>query len=224
MSSLSIGGKFRYYISFIDDFSRNTWIYFLKGKTSEEVLKKFQEFKALVENQTGKKIKVLKSDNGGEYKSHAFKKLCAEARIKRELIVPYTPQQNGVSERKNKAIMGAAKAMLHDQDLARFLWEKVYNTAVYLQNRSPHRVLGNVTPKEAFTGKKLDIGHLRIFGCVVYCHIPAEKRTKLDPTVEKGILVGYSETSKECNDPKPNFFLESLTTTDLLMCRYLLSY
>jgi transposase InsO family protein len=81
MSSLSIGGKFRYYISFIDDFSRKTWIYFLKGKTSEEVLRRFQEFKALVKNQSGKKIKSLRLDNGGEYTSHAFKKLCAGARI-----------------------------------------------------------------------------------------------------------------------------------------------
>jgi hypothetical protein len=78
----------------------------------------------------------------------------------------------------------------------KFLWAEACNTAVYLQNRSPHKVLGNVTPEEAFTGRKPDISHLRIFGCVAYCHIPAEKRTKLDPTTEKGILVGYSETSK----------------------------
>jgi hypothetical protein len=86
--------------------------------------------------------------------------------------------------------------MLHDHDLPKFLWEEACNTVVYLQNRSPHRVLGNITLEEAFTGKKPNISHLRIFGCTVYCHIPAEKRTKLDPTTEKGILVGYSETSK----------------------------
>jgi hypothetical protein len=80
--------------------------------------------------------------------------------------------------------------MLHDQDLPKFLWAKACNTAVYLQNRSPHRVLGNVTPEEAFTRKKPDTKHLHIFGCVVYYHIPTEKRTKLDPTAEKGILVG----------------------------------
>jgi hypothetical protein len=66
---------------------------------------------------------------------------------------------------------------------------------MYLQNRSPHKVLGNVTPEEAFTRKRPYISHLRIFGCVAYSHIPAERR-KLDPTTEKGILVGYSETSK----------------------------
>jgi transposase InsO family protein len=92
MSFLPIGGKFRYYISFIDDFSRKTWIYFLTGKTSEEVLKRFQEFKVFVENQTGKGMKVLRSDNGGEYTSHALKKFYADIGIKRELAVPYTPQ------------------------------------------------------------------------------------------------------------------------------------
>jgi hypothetical protein len=86
--------------------------------------------------------------------------------------------------------------MLHDQNLSKFPWAEACNTAVYLQNRSPHKVLGNVTLEKAFTGKKPNISHLRIFGCVAYYHIPAEKRTKLDPTAEKGILVGYSETSK----------------------------
>jgi hypothetical protein len=86
--------------------------------------------------------------------------------------------------------------MLHDQNLPKFLWVKACNTAVYLQNRSPHKVLGNVTLEKAFTRKKPNISHLRIFGCVAYYHIPAEKRTKLDPTAEKGILVGYNETSK----------------------------
>jgi len=105
MSSLSIGRKFRYYITFIDDFSRKTWIYVSIGKTSEEVLKRFQEFKAFIKTQTGKRIKVLRSDNGGEYTSYAFKKFYAEAGIKRELTVPYTPQQNRVLERKNRAIV-----------------------------------------------------------------------------------------------------------------------
>lgn len=65
-----------------------------------------------------------------------------------------------------------------------------------MQNRSPRRVLGNLTSKEAFSGEKLDMGHLRIFGCLTYSYIPKEKRTKLEPMAEKGIFVGYSETSK----------------------------
>jgi transposase InsO family protein len=89
MSVASILGSM-YYVSFIDDFSCKTWIYFLK--TKDEVFSRFQEFKALVENQIGKRIKVLRSDNGGEYTSKEFEGFCKEARIKRELIVPYNPQ------------------------------------------------------------------------------------------------------------------------------------
>jgi transposase InsO family protein len=80
---------------------RKTWIYFMK--TKDEVFSRFQEFKALVENQTGKKMKVPRSDNGGEYTSKEFDSFCKEAGIKREFIVPYNPQQNGVAERCRKA-------------------------------------------------------------------------------------------------------------------------
>ena len=113
MSSVSLTG-YEYYVIFIDDYSRKTWIYFLRSKKSEEVLKRFQEFKALVENQTGRRIRVLRSDNGGEYTSKEFDEFCIQEGIKRQLTVPYTPQQNGVAERKNRSIVGAARAMLHD--------------------------------------------------------------------------------------------------------------
>jgi hypothetical protein len=184
----------RYYVTFIDDYSRRTWIFFMK--TKDEVFSRFREFRALVENQTGKKIKVLRSDNGGEYTSNEFKNFCKEARIKRELTVPFNPQQNGVAERKNRTIIEVARAMLHDQDLPMMLWAEACNTAVYVQNKSPHRILEDKTPEEAFTGVRPEIGHLRIFGCPVYIHVPKEKRTKLEPSGKKGVFVGYSETSK----------------------------
>jgi hypothetical protein len=128
-SSPSLRG-FRYYVIFIDDhsllhpfvglgimliddLSRKTWIFFMKKK--DEVLSRFVEFKALVENQTSKTIKVVRSDNGGEYISNAFRDLCAKEGIRRELTAPHNPQQNGVDERKNRNIVGAAKAMLHDR-------------------------------------------------------------------------------------------------------------
>ena len=94
MSSTSLTG-YEYYVRFIDDFSRKTWIYFLRSKT-------------------GKKIKVLRSNNEGEYTSHAFNEFCRQEGIKRQLTVPYIPQQNGVAERKNYSIVGAVRAMLHD--------------------------------------------------------------------------------------------------------------
>ena len=102
-------------------------------------------------------------------------------------MVPYTPEQNGVAEKKNRSIVGAARAMLHDQSLPFFLWAKACNTAIYIQNRSPHRVVGNMTPEECFSGKKPEVSHFRIFGSLTYSHVPSEKSTKLEPTAEKGI-------------------------------------
>eukprot|EP00253_Pinus_taeda_P006511 PITA_06511 len=103
-------GKSVYYVSFIGDFSRNTWIYFLKKKS--EVFDRFKEFKALVENQTEKKIKVLRTDNGGEFCSKEFEELCKKCGIARQKNTPYTPPQNGVAERMNKTLMERARSML----------------------------------------------------------------------------------------------------------------
>ena len=112
------------------------------------------------------------------------------------MTIPYTPQQNGVAERKNRSIVGASRAMLHDRSLPFFLWAEACSTAVYVQNRSSHRALGCKTHEEMFTGKKPEIGHFRIFGCFTYSHVPSEKRTKLEATGERGIFVGYDETLK----------------------------
>jgi transposase InsO family protein len=108
-------------------------------KTKDGVLARFQEFKAQVENLTGRKIKVLRSDNGGEYTSKGFSYFCIEARIKREYAVPYNPQQNGVAERKNRTIIEATKAMIHDQSLPMIIWVEASMTTVYVQNKSPHQ-------------------------------------------------------------------------------------
>jgi transposase InsO family protein len=187
MSLASLTG-FLYYVIFIDDFSQKYWIFFMK--TKEQVFSRFQEFKALVENQTGKKIRVLRIDNGGEYTSKEFMDFCAREGIKRELIVPYNPHQNEVAERKNRGIVGAVRAMLHDQGLPLFLWAEACYIAVYLQNRSPHREVGTMTLEEAFFGKKPEVGHFRIFGCITYSYVPSEKRTNIDPMTKRGIFVG----------------------------------
>ena len=86
------------------------------------------------ENQTGKKIKILRTDNGTEYETNEFNNFCREASIKRETTTMYTPEQNGVAERKNRTIVEAAHAMLCDQGLLKFLWGEATNTAVYIQN------------------------------------------------------------------------------------------
>jgi transposase InsO family protein len=111
-------------------------------KSKDEVLENFKEFKALVENLFERKIKILRSDNGGEYISNEFGSFCRDAEIKRELTTPYNPQQNGVAERKNITIMEAVKIMIHDQDLPMHLWVEVARTTIYVQNRLSHSALG----------------------------------------------------------------------------------
>ena len=92
----------------------------------------FKEFKALVGNLSKNKRKILRSDNAGEFTSNEFNELCKEERIKRDLTIPYNPQQNGVAERKNRYIMEAMKAVIHDQDLSMYLWEEATRTIVYV--------------------------------------------------------------------------------------------
>jgi transposase InsO family protein len=101
-------------------------------KTKDEVFSKFQEFKAEIENLTNKKIKILRTDNGGEYTSKEFVVFCKSAGIRRELIVPHNPQQNGVVERKNRFIEETVKALLNDQGLSMYLWGEAVMIAIYV--------------------------------------------------------------------------------------------
>jgi hypothetical protein len=193
MPSTSLSG-YVYYVSFIDDYSSKTWVYFLKSK--DEVFGKFKEFKSLIENLDERKIKILRSDNGGEYISKEFVRFCRYVEIKRELTTPYNPQQNVVAERKNITIMEAVKTMIHDQDIPMHLWEEAARTTVYLQNKLSHSALGFKTPEEMFSEKKKEVIHLKIFGCPMFVHILKEKRTEMDPSGKKGIFVGHFEVSK----------------------------
>jgi transposase InsO family protein len=147
MPSYSISG-YIYYVSFIDDYSHKTWLYLLKYK--DEVFSKFKELKALIENLSERKIKILRSYNGGEYTSKEFVSFCKDVGIKREITTPYNPQQNGVVERKNRTIMEVVKTMIHDQDPHMCLWEEETMTAVYVKNQLSHSALGFKTPKEMF--------------------------------------------------------------------------
>jgi transposase InsO family protein len=120
MSSPSLSGCL-YYVIFIDDYSRKCWIYFLKDKS--DTFDKFKEYKSFIEKQTGKHIRILRTDNGGEFESLQFEDFCNSTGIKRQLTVPYNPQQNGVDERKNRTICEVVKAMMFDQDVPNYLWE-----------------------------------------------------------------------------------------------------
>ena len=186
------GGE--YFVSFIDDYTCHSWIFVLKRKS--DVYSCFQKWKAQVEKSTGKRIKALFSDNGGEYTSKEFTRYLAEEGIRHELTTPRTPEQNGFAERLNRTLMEGVRTMLVDSMLPRRFWAEALSTMVYIRNRSPTKALAGITPHEAWSGYKPRVDHLRIFGCRAYAHIPGVERRKLDPKSHKCVLLGYGTEQK----------------------------
>ena len=148
INPVTLGGS-RYFLTFTDDHSGKTWVYMLKEK--KEVLSKFKEFKDLVERQSCCKIKCLRTDRGGEYISNEFESFCRNNGILHQFTMPYTPQQNGVSERKNRTILNMVRCMLKERKIPKEFWGDVVACAVYLLNRFPTKRIGNVTPEEAWS-------------------------------------------------------------------------
>ncbi|KAK9157521.1 hypothetical protein Scep_004095 [Stephania cephalantha] len=193
MQTKTFGGS-RYFLLFTDDFSRMSWVYFVESKS--ETFERFQKFKALVEKQSGCHIKTLRTDRGGEFVSKEFNKFCEKNGIKRELITPYTPEQNGVVERKNRTVVEMARNMLTASGLSNEFWAEAVATSIYLLNISPTRAVMNQTPYEAWCGRRPSVSHLRVFGCISYALVNSQVRQKLDEKSEKCIFVGYCNQSK----------------------------
>ncbi|KAI5342698.1 hypothetical protein L3X38_010574 [Prunus dulcis] len=184
----------RYFLTFIDDCTRMCWIYFLRCKS--EVFTVFKRFRATVELQSGYKVKKLRSDRGGEYTSHEFNKLCDEMGMERQLTVAYSPQQNGVAERKNRTIVEMAKCMMIEKGMPLEFWAKTVNTTVYVLNRSPTKALDKKTPFEAYSGRKPGLKHLRVFGSLCSAHVPNPQRQKLDLASNRCAFLGYGSCEK----------------------------
>ncbi|KAJ7961681.1 Retrovirus-related Pol polyprotein from transposon TNT 1-94 [Quillaja saponaria] len=187
-------GKNHYFLLFIDDYTRKTWVYFLKKKS--EAFEVFKKFKALVEKESGHVIKSLRSDRGGKFTSNEFNIFCETQGIRRPLTVPRTPQQNGVAERKNRTILNMARCLLKSKNMPKEFWAEAVSCAVYLSNRCPTKGVENQTPQEAWSGKKPNVSHLRIFGSIAYAHVPDQERSKLDDRSVKYVFIGYDSNSK----------------------------
>ncbi|CAL2238396.1 unnamed protein product [Prunus armeniaca] len=185
----SNAGK-RYFITFINDYSRKTWVYFLQEKS--EALNAFKHFKAAVE----KTIKVLRTNRGGEYNSKAFENFFTIHGVRRQLTVAYTPQQNGVAERKNHTILNMVRSMQTKSCIPKSFWPEAVNWGIHILNRSPTFVVRDLTPEEAWSGRKPAVGYFKVFGCIAYARIPDEKMKKLDDKGEKCVFLGTSEVSK----------------------------
>jgi len=176
LKTISLNGS-RYYIAFIDDYTRMCWVYFLKFKT--EVANVFLKFKNWIENQNGHKIQVVRSDNDTKYTSNKFARFCHDVGIEHRYTTPYTPQQNGVSELKNRTIMEMVRCLLFEKDLPKKFWAEAVNTVIFLLNRLPIKALQNKISYEAWHGYKPSLQNLKISGCLCFTYVPQVKKDNL---------------------------------------------
>ena len=183
----SLGGK-HYFVTFVDDFSRRVWVYTLKSK--DEVLETFLVWKKMVENQTWRKIKVLRSDNGTEYRNDQFSYFCKKEGISRQFTVRDTPQQNGVAERMNRTLLEKVRCMLSNAGLGKQFWAEAVMYASHLINRLPSSGLNGKTPLEVWSAKPInDYDTLHVFGSTTYYHV---NESKLDPRAKKALFMGVT--------------------------------
>jgi len=181
----------KYFLSIIDDKSRKVWLYFLRSK--DETFDKFCEWKELVENQTDKRVKCLRTDNGLEFCNIKFDSYCKKYGIERHRTCTYTPQQNGVAERMNRTVMEKVRCLLNESGLEEEFWAEAATTAVYIINRSPSAAIDHNVPEELWLNRKPGYKHLRRFGAVAYVHVD---QGKLKPRAIKGIFIGYPSGTK----------------------------
>jgi hypothetical protein len=192
---------YKYFVTFIDDFSRFTWVYFLWAKA--EVFSVFKRFLALLETQFSASIKILCSYSGGEYMSNEFQDLLQSKGIISQCSCPSTPQQNGVDERKNHHLLDMVRTLLLESSVPPYFWCEALSTSVYLINRLPSPTLNHVSPFFKLFGHSPLYYDLRTFGCVCFVHLPAHERHKLTAQSVKCIFLGYAIPQKGyvCYDP-----------------------
>ncbi|GJR45726.1 putative ribonuclease H-like domain-containing protein [Tanacetum coccineum] len=182
------------YVAFRDDYYRFGWVFFLA--TKDETSGILKSFITRVENLIDQSVKVIRCDNGTEFKNKDMNQHCERKGIKREFSVTRTPQQKGVAERKNRTLIEATRTMLADSKLSITFWAEVINTASYVQNRvlvtKPH----NKTPYEFFLARKLALGFMKPFGCPVTILNTIDHLGKFDGKADEGFFVGYSINSK----------------------------
>ena len=193
--------RYKYFVTFIDDFSRYTWVYFLRSKS--EVFAIFRQFATYVETQFSTPIKILRSDSGGEYMSSEFHEFLHHKGIVSQRSCPYTPQQNGVAERKNRHLLDVVRTLLLDSSVPAHFWVEALSTAVYLINRLPSQVLDFDSPYVRLHHKNPSYLSLHPFGCVCFVHLPHHHRHKLSAQSVKCVFMGYSVSHKGyvCYDP-----------------------
>ena len=184
------GGN-KYFVTFIDDSTKFCYVYLLKSK--DEAIEKFAMYKNEVENQLNKKIKRVRSDRGGEY-IEPFGALCAQYGIIHETTPPYSPQSNGVAERKNRTLKEMMNAMLISSGLPQGMWGEAILSANYLLNKVPRKT-ETKTPYELWFGRKPSYKYLKVWGCLAKVMAPTPKRMKIGPKTVDCVFIGYAQNS-----------------------------
>ena len=184
------GGK-KYFITFIDDCTRYCYVYLLRSK--DEALEAFTNYKNEVENQLSKNIKAIRSDRGGEYVA-PFSKFCTQHGIIHQTTAPYSPQQNGVAERKNRTLKEMMNAMLISSGATQNLWGEALLSANHILNKLLHKKLDK-TPYELWKGTKPSYKFLKVWGCLAKATVPDPKNIKIEPKTIDCVFIGYAINS-----------------------------
>ncbi|PKA62037.1 Retrovirus-related Pol polyprotein from transposon TNT 1-94 [Apostasia shenzhenica] len=190
---VSIGGN-RYVLVFVDDYSRFSWTLFFGHKN--DTLERFIIFCKRVENKKGVKVNRIRSDHGSEFDNLNFQNFYKTNEYLHEFSNPRTLQQNGIVERKNRALQEAARAMINEYSLPKYFWAKAISTTCYVQNRVYLRPLLMKTPYELWNRKKPKIHYFRVFGYKIYSLNTKDHLGKFSQKIDEEIFVRYSLTNK----------------------------
>ena len=191
MSVQSLGGA-RYFVTFVDDFSRICQVHFMKDKS--EVLAKFKQFEAAVLSECDFNIQCLHTDDGGEYTSMEFENYLKWKGIKHEVTVSCTPQQNKIAMQMNRTLQEIALAQISHAGLSKEFWAESVASACYVRNQMPADDWCKMTPFERWYGRKPN--HMRAFGCVAFALQSGMNCKKIDMHSEKLRFIGYPLCAK----------------------------
>ena len=208
----SING-FQYYVIFVDHYTRFTWLYLLHNKS--EVYSKVVQFHAMIQTQFSATLKTLRSDGGGEYTSKLFESYLSSHGIHHQLSCPYTPQQNGLVERKHRHLIETTITLLSQASLPSQFWSFAVQTAMNLINLLPTASLGFLSPWFKLYGSHPDVTSLKVFGCACYPYIRPYTKHKLEHRTTECIFLGYSNVSK-------GFLCLDIQSNRLYTCRHVL--
>src|SRR5574338_561147 len=175
----------RYVFVIVDDFSRYTWIFFLKNKS--DTFDNFKVFVKRIQNIKTLKIKNIRSDHGGEFENEVFEQFCNKKGINHNFSFPRTPQQNGVVERKNRTLQECARTLLNGTTLSKYFWAEAVATACYVLNRVSIRPLTKNTPYELINGRKPNISYFKVFDSKCFLLNTKDNLSKFDPKSDEGI-------------------------------------